>query len=331
MREVCLKPVLFALLLALLTPIVRPAAAQPNLLVDAGSGRVFYAEQADHPWHPASTTKLMTAYVVFEALRAGKLKLDDAVIQSERSIAEAPSKIGLPVGLGMTVELALQALIVKSANDVAVMLAEKVGGSVEGFVDMMNATAKKLGMTATRYVNPNGLHHDGQITTARDLARLALALLRDYPEHNERYARYYMNIGKRRLHSYNSLLKSYAGADGMKTGFVCSSGFNIVASATRDGHKLIAVVLGARNSSERAQRAAIMFDFGFQNYEWETLLASNNLTPELATMPVGADSANAPADLRQTVCRGGSAVASRSVKKKATRRKGRPQPRARHR
>jgi D-alanyl-D-alanine carboxypeptidase len=320
MREFSLRSVLVALLLALLPLVGRPAAAQPNLLVDAENGRVLYAEDADRPWHPASTTKLMTAYVVFQALRDGKLKLDDQVIQSERSIGEAPSKLGMPVGQGLAVDLALQALIVKSANDVAVMLAEKVGGSVEGFVELMNATAKKLGMTATRYVNPNGLHNEGQITSARDLARLALALLRDFPEHKDRFSRIYVTIGKRQLHSYNSLLRTYQGADGMKTGFVCASGYNVVASATRNGHKLIAVVLGARSGGDRAIRAAGMFDFGFEYYDWQKLLAANNLSPELAGMPLGPESSAAPADMRNLVC-GARAYASRSVKKKAARRK----------
>ena len=198
--------------------------------MDAGSGKVFYANDQDHPWHPASTTKLMTAYLVFEAIRDGKLKLTDAVLQSERSIKEPPSKIGYPVGIGMSIELALQSLIIKSANDVAVMLAEKVGGSVEGFSALMNAKAKSLGMNATHYVNPNGLHNVAQVTTARDLALLTQALWREFPEHRARFSRAYMKIGRRKLRSYNSLLRTYAGTDGMKTGFVCASGFNIVAS-----------------------------------------------------------------------------------------------------
>lgn len=330
MRKFWSVPALFALLLVLSAK----ASAGPALLLDAETSQVFYAEEADRPWHPASTTKLMTAYLTFQAIRNGKLSLTDAVLQSERSIGEPPSKIGLPVGLGMTVDLALQALIIKSANDVAVMLAEKIGGNMEAFVGQMNATAKKLGMTSTHFVNPNGLHQDGQVTTARDLARLALALLRDFPEHKERYKTYYMQIGKRRLHSYNSLLKHYEGADGMKTGFVCASGYNVVASATRNGRKLIAVVLGAKTGNERAVRAASLFDYGFEYYDWKMLLTANAGASRLNEMPLGEETAAAPGDMRGVVC-SPRRVVSRSARKKgakARRSKARQsvKPRTRH-
>lgn len=292
------------------------ASAGPALLMDAESGKVFYAHEQDRLWHPASTTKLMTAYLTFEALKIGKLKLTDAVLQSERSIKEPPSKIGYPVGIGMSIELALQSLIIKSANDVAVMLAEKIGGSVEGFSARMNRKAKALGMKNTHYVNPNGLHNVLQVTTARDLALLTQALWRDFPEHRARFSRIYMKIGRRKLRSYNSLLRTFDGTDGMKTGFVCASGYNIVASATRDGRRLIAVVLGARTLQKRAARAKSLLSYGFEYFDWKVLLAVSSSDQMLANLPVSNGEATGPTDLRPVVCR----PRRRSVRSRSKRR-----------
>lgn len=257
-----------ACLIGLLPP--TSAVAGPALLFEANSGKVLYAEDQDHLWHPASLTKIMTAYVTFEALRKGEIALDSKLVCTEAAQKEPPSKIGLPVGAEMSVDLGLKSLIVKSANDVAVMLAEKVGGSVEGFVARMNATAKRLGMTRTRFVNPNGLPALEQVTTARDLAKLARAVTRDYPEHAHYWSMSAFNIGKRRLGSHNALLKTFEGADGLKTGFICDSGFNVVASATREGTRLFAVVLGEPTSHDRTVRAASLLEHGFQHYGWKT-------------------------------------------------------------
>ena len=282
---------------------VKNAMAGPAILIDGGSGTVLYAEDQDHPWYPASTTKLMTAYLVFEDLRRGRIKLSDAVLQSERSIKEPPSKIGLPVGLGMSIELALQSLIIKSANDVAVMLAEKLAGSVENFARRMNRKAKELGMTSTHFANPNGLPNPNHFTTARDLAILAMAIWRDFPEHRDRFSHYYMKIGKRRLHSYNSLLRTFEGADGMKTGFICASGYNIVASATRNGRRLIAVVLGAKSPAQRARRTSDLLSYGFEYYDWKMKLAGNDPDMQIRTMPIGPDHNAEPVNMRSIVCR----------------------------
>jgi len=268
------------------------AQAGPTLLFEAASGKILYAEDPDNQWHPASLTKIMTAYVTFEALKAGKLSLETKIPCSEAAAAQAPSKVGLPVGGELTVEVALKALIIKSANDVAVMLAEAVGGSVEQFVGQMNATAKRLGMTRTRFVNPNGLPAAEQVTTARDLAKLSRAVLRDYPQFAHYWAMPEMHIGTIQLASHNTLLKSFEGADGLKTGFICDSGFNVVASATRDGRKLMAIVLGETSGAERSIRAAGLLEHGFQSFGWKTLFASTTIdtlsvSPEakgLATM-----------------------------------------------
>lgn len=243
-----------AALLVLLVALTgaRPATAGPALLLDVNKGTILYEEDMDALWHPASLTKLMTAYLVFEAIRDGKFKLNDTIICSATAHAQAPTKVGLPIGAEMSVELGLKALVVKSANDVAVMLGEKVAkGSLPQFIDMMNAKALELGMKRTRFVNPNGLPDDRQVTTARDMALLAQAIIRDFPEYDWLFKLEYVTVGKRKMRGHNNLLRSYEGADGMKTGFVCSSGYNLVASATRDGRRLVAVVLGGRSGGDR--------------------------------------------------------------------------------
>jgi D-alanyl-D-alanine carboxypeptidase len=254
-----------------------PADAGPALLFDAGSGKVLYAEDQDHQWYPASLTKIMTAYLTFAAVKAGKLALDTKIPCSEAAHAQPPSKVGLPVGAEMTVDMALQALVVKSANDVAVMLAEAVAGNTPAFVEQMNATARRLGMTRSNFANPNGLPALDQVTTARDLAKLSQAVMRDFPEFGHYWALADMRLGKRRLGTHNGLLKTYEGADGLKTGFICDSGFNVVASATRDGRRLIAVVLGEPSGRDRAIRAASLLEHGFQSYGWKAYFNSQDL------------------------------------------------------
>ncbi len=261
------------------------AAAGPALLLDATDDRVLYAEDADDQWHPASLTKIMTAYVTFGAIKEGTLSLSTSIGCSELAHSQGPTKVGLPVGATMTVETALEALVIKSANDVAVMLAEAVAGSQEAFVDYMNATAQRLGMTRTHFANANGLPAPEQVSTARDMARLAAAVVRDYPQYAHIWSMLDVRVGKRRLHSHNGLLVHYEGADGMKTGFICDSGFNVVASATRQGRKLIAVVLGEATGGERTVRAANLLEHGFRTHGWKQLFAS----PTLATLPLDQD------------------------------------------
>jgi D-alanyl-D-alanine carboxypeptidase len=247
----------------------QPAAASgPALVFEASSGKVLYAEDVDNQWYPASLTKMMTAYLAFQAIKSGKLSLENKISCSASAHAEPPSKIGLPVGGELTVDKALQALIVKSANDVAVMLAEAIGGDQKHFVIMMNATAKQLGMERTNFANPNGLPDSEQVTTARDLAKLARAIITEYPEYDHYWSMPQMRLGKIRMHTHNGLLKSVEGADGLKTGFTCDSGFNIIASATRDGNRLVAVVLGDSTSAERNVRAAALLENGFEKYGW---------------------------------------------------------------
>ena len=273
-----------------------PVAAGPSLLFEADSGKVLYAEDQDNLWYPASLTKIMTTYLAFEALKSGRLKLEQKIPVSEKATQQQPSKVGLPAGAELTVDLAIKALIVKSANDVAVMLAEAIGGSEEGFVKLMNDTAKRLGMTRTNFVNANGLPAPEQVTTARDLAKLSRAVMKEYPEHAALWALPEVRIGKIKLATHNHLLKTFDGADGIKTGFICDSGFNVVSSATRDGRKLIAVVLGEPSGRDRSIRAASLLDHGFQTQGWKLLFNSNTID----SLPVAAD-AKGVQSVRQTV------------------------------
>jgi D-alanyl-D-alanine carboxypeptidase len=275
---------------------VSPAIAGPALLFDSANGRILYAEDQDDQWFPASLTKIMTAYLVFEAIRDGKIGLQDKVKVSELAHSQPASRLGLPVGSEIAVDTALQALIVKSANDAAVMLAEAVAGTQDAFAVRMNAAAKRLGMTRTNFVNANGLPAPDQVSTARDLARLTVAVVRDFPGYAHYWAMEEMRLGKRVMRNHNPLLRSYDGADGMKTGFICDSGFNLVASASRNGQKLVAVVLGETTGNNRSSRAANLLEHGFQTQAWKTLFGTDSLD----TLPLATD-AKGVVSIRQSV------------------------------
>jgi D-alanyl-D-alanine carboxypeptidase len=194
------------------------ARAEALLLVDADTGRVLHAENATYPWYPASVTKLMTAYTTLRAVKEGRVTLDSLFVVSANAAAQAPTKMGFAVGTQVTADNALKMLMVKSANDMAVLLAEGVSGSIEGFATEMNRNARRLGMTQTNYVNPNGLPADEQITSARDLAILARAILHEFPEYDYYWHLPGIKIGKKVVRNYNTLLGPYPGEYGMKTG-----------------------------------------------------------------------------------------------------------------
>ncbi len=208
-----------------------PARSEALLLVDADSGKVLRAHNATQPWYPASLTKLMTLYVTLSAVRDHRITFDTLFTVSANAVAQSPTKMGFPVGTQVTVDNALKMLMVKSANDMAVVLAEGISGSIDKFADQMTLTAQSLGMTQSNFVNPNGLPADGQITSARDLAILARALLRDFSDNSFYWHIPAIKYGKRVVRNYNPLIGRFAGADGMKTGFICASGFNLVATA----------------------------------------------------------------------------------------------------
>lgn len=290
------RHVIAALLLCPLALLAPTAKAGPALLFDPEDGKILYAEDPDSQWHPASLTKIMTAYLAFDAVKSGRLTLTSKIPCSQAATLVQPSKLGLPVGTEITVEVALQALIIKSANDVAIMLAEAIAGSEPAFVNIMNVTARRLGMTRTTFLNANGLPAAGQVTTARDLAKLGRAVLRDFPEFAHWWSIPEMQIGKTKLVSHNSLLRTFEGADGLKTGFICDSGFNVVASATRDGKRLMAVVLGEQTGNERSLRAGSLLEHGFQQLGWKQMFNNNTID----AMPIAAD-AKSVISMRQSV------------------------------
>jgi D-alanyl-D-alanine carboxypeptidase len=273
------------------------SSSEAQLLVEVATGKVLHAENATYPWHPASVTKLMTLYVTLRALKEGRIKLDTPLRVSANALAQSPTKMGFKVGTVVTVDNAIKMMMVKSANDMAVLLAEGVGGTVEGFSAEMNANARRLGMTQSNFVNPNGLPDDDQIVSARDLAILARALIRDFPEYDDYWHLPGIKFGRRVIRNYNKLLDLYPGADGMKTGFICASGFNLVATATRNGRRLIAVVLGAPSASVRTYHAAKLLEEGFN-----TNPAMNWLAPGQGTVDQLPPIAAEPVDLREETC-----------------------------
>jgi D-alanyl-D-alanine carboxypeptidase len=314
----CSRPVAAALVAAcgVFSAVLPAAQAGPVLLLEADSGRVLFADNQDDAWFPASLTKIMTAYLAFDALKAGRLSPTDTVVMSELAHVQAPSKLGLPVGTEISVDLAIRAVVVKSANDAAVMLAEKISGSEAGFVGLMNATAKRLGMTRTHFVNANGLPVAGQVSTARDLAILARAVLREFPQHNELWGMREVQVGNQNLHSHNKLLRTFEGADGIKTGFICDAGFNVVASATRDGKRLIAVVLGEPSEKERSARAASLLEHGFEIAAWKAELGSSTLD-RLPLDPAAKPVQSVRSSVKAWACNPPPKTARKGVKRKA--------------
>ncbi len=272
--------------LGLTTLDVRPARADALLLVDVDTGKVINEQNSTYPWYPASVTKLMTTYVTLKALRDRRIDLESLLTVSPNAVAQQPSKMGFKIGTRLTVDNALKMLLVHSANDMAVVLAEGVSGSIEKFTGQMNAEAQRLGMTQTNYVNPNGLPADEQVTSARDLAILARALILEFPQYDYYWHIASIRLGKRIYRNTNKLIDAFAGTDGMKTGFICASGFNLVATATRSGKRLIAVVLGAKSSATRAVKAAQLFERGFGTDPLSWLVPSQGTVDSL--QPSGA-------------------------------------------
>jgi D-alanyl-D-alanine carboxypeptidase len=274
------------------------ARAEAQLLIEASTGKVLHAENATYPWYPASVTKLMTAYTTLRAVKEGRISLNTLLPISRNAAAQQPTKMGFKVGVAVTVDNALKMLMVKSANDVAVAIAEGVGGSIAGFADLMNANARRLGMSQSNFVNPNGLPAENHISSARDLGILARALIREFPEYDSYWHISSIRYGNRVMRNYNSLIDRYPGADGMKTGFICASGYNVVASATRNGRRLIAVILGSWSGAVRAQKAAQLLERGFNSggLSW--------LTPSLGTVDALAPIDAQPPNLREEMCGG---------------------------
>jgi D-alanyl-D-alanine carboxypeptidase (penicillin-binding protein 5/6) len=234
------------------------------IVVDAGTGEVLFARHADSPRYPASVTKMMTLYLVFEALEKGQVHLDDVITVSPLAASQPPSKLGLAAGQTIRLDDAMRATTVRSCNDMAMVLAEHVGGSQARFAAMATLKAEELGMGQTRYVNPNGLPDSRQLTSARDLAILARAIMRDYPQYYSYFGIHDWTYQGREYRNTNGLLLGGNGYDGIKTGFTNASGYNLAASAVRGGKRVITIVLGGRSSITRNAHVAALMDTGFE-------------------------------------------------------------------
>jgi len=269
-------------------------SAGPSIVVDVKSGSVLEHSQAFQRWYPASLTKLMTAYVVFRQVQTGKLTMQSPVTMSAIAAKEPPSKMYYKPGSQLSLDNAMKIILVKSANDVSVAIAESVAGSHERFVQMMNAEAKRLGMLDSRFVNANGLPGKGQRTTARDMAVLGLALRRDFPQYAHYFAIEAISTGKKTYSNYNILIGCFAGANGMKTGFICASGFNQVSSATRNGRTVVSVVFGAASQEERAEESARLLNKG--------LTTGTLAKPSLYSMRPYGDKRSRIADISSSIC-----------------------------
>ena len=260
-----------------------------SIVVDAKTGEVLYEQNADAHRYPASITKIMTLYLTFEALADHRLSTNDRLVISPHAAAMAPSKVGLRPGQTISVHDALDAIAVLSANDMAVAMAEKLGGTEAHFAELMTAKAKQLGMTNTQYVNASGLPDNRQLTTARDISTLSRAVLRDFPQYYSLFSTRQFTYLGRTTKNHNHLLGSMPGVDGIKTGFTNASGFNLAASAVRDDHRLIAVVLGGSSTAARDLHVEDLLDAGFTVFKkremgQQTTIAQNLREP----LPVGA-------------------------------------------
>lgn len=279
---------------------VSSAFAGPFILVDIKNGEVIAADRPTDPWYPASITKLMTLYVLAEAVQAGRLSLTSTLTMSKTAARVQPSKMGFKVGTKVTIENALPMLIVKSANDIAGAIAERVSGSQSAFVAQMNKTAQRLGMSGSRFTNPHGLPSKGQYVTARDMALLSLAIHKNFPELLPLFDIPAIRSGDKILRSYNLLLEHYRGASGMKTGFICASGLNMVASAKRGKKQYLAVLLGEPSTIDRTEKAALILEHGFSGKSKKIGKRVDRYNPR--------PTRTTPVNLRPVICGGNSKI-----------------------
>lgn len=268
------------LLFAALTAAAAANDRYAAVIIDAETGDVLYEHQASQRWYPASLTKMMTAYLAFEAVERGELRLDEALTVSKQAAIQPDTRLGLRQGETLTAEQAIQGVVIRSGNDAAVLVAERLAGSEAAFARQMTAKARELGMHDTVFRNANGLTDKEQVTTARDMAILARALVQDFPQHYHYFSMRGFNYKGRHVPTTNGLLGSYGGADGIKTGFTCGSGYNLAASAERDGRRIIGVVLGGTSTGERNGRMVNLLNNGFrQAREGQVLARLHELPP----------------------------------------------------
>ncbi len=286
-----------------------PAQAEARysaLVMDADSGEVLFSRHADTRRYPASLTKMMTLYMVFEALDQGTLQLQQPLTVSRRAEGQAPSRLGLRAGETITVDQAILATVTRSANDVATVLAEALADTEFRFALKMTERARALGMTRSTFRNASGLPDRRQRSTARDMATLALALQRDYPQYYRYFSVPSFSYGKRTYRNHNNLLGSYQGTDGIKTGYIRASGFNLVASVRRDGRWLIGVVFGGRSAKSRDAHMRSIISTGFSRLRKQTAAAEKVATTasrESTAPKPAAGSATSPAVATKAVAR----------------------------
>ncbi|WP_425483170.1 SPOR domain-containing protein [Chelativorans alearense] len=239
---------------ALMLAAAQPAAANSKyagIVIDTKTGKVLYEDSADAPRYPASLTKMMTLYLVFEALESGRISKNSRITFSRNAAAEPPTKLGVPAGQSIVVEQAIHALVTRSANDVSTAVAEFLGGSEAKFAAMMTNKARHLGMSYTTFKNAHGLPNSAQRTTARDMARLGIALREHFPQYYDYFSTRSFTYGGRRISTHNNLLGRVKGVDGIKTGYIRASGFNLVSSVSTGGKSIVAVVMGGRTARSR--------------------------------------------------------------------------------
>jgi D-alanyl-D-alanine carboxypeptidase len=240
-------------------------ARNASIVVDFDTGRVLHAVNPDTRNYPASLTKMMTLYMAFDTIGKGRLKLDQQLRVSARAAAARPSKLGLTAGSTISAHDAILAMMTKSANDAAVVVAEAIGGSEHKFSEMMTRKARELGMTRTNFRNASGLPNRRQLSTARDMAVLAKHLLTDFPERYRLFSTTEFEFDGRVYRNHNALLESYPGVDGLKTGYTHASGYNLVVSAKRDGHRVVGVIFGGQSSAARNSRMERLLDTAFSD------------------------------------------------------------------
>ena len=251
--------------LVFFVPLSAWAAPYAAFVMDARTGEVVHSENADTPLHPASLTKMMTLYLTFQAVEHGELSMDTVVTISRHAASEPPSKLGLRPGQKIKLRYLVRAAAVKSANDAATAIGEAISGSEAAFARRMTRTAKQLGMTRTTFKNANGLTESGHLSTARDMSILGRHVIYDYPEYYNLFSRQTADAGiKTVAHTNRRLLKSYPGADGIKTGYTNAAGFNLTASAQRGQERVIATVFGGKSTASRNARVAELLDLGFR-------------------------------------------------------------------
>ncbi|WP_339106608.1 D-alanyl-D-alanine carboxypeptidase family protein [Roseovarius rhodophyticola] len=292
-------------------PLSAAAAPYAALVMDARSGKVLHSRNADTRLHPASLTKMMTLYVVFEAVENGEISLDTPVRISKHAASEPPSKLGLRAGQKIQLRYLIRAAAIKSANDASTALAEAIEGSEAAFARRMNRTAKALGMTRTTFKNAHGLTEKGHLSTARDMTIMGRHLFYDYPEYYNLFSRITANAGGTKVyHTNRKLLRSYRGADGIKTGYTRAAGFNLTASAERGNERIIATVFGGRSTATRNAKVAELLDLGFKRAPTRTALLRPAKPPYMGKAGRG-DGHSVPGGTGRTV----RLVAAAAVKK----------------